>query len=290
MPTDTSDQPTSDPLADSPLDATSSPAAKPIISVRDVHKSFGPVEVLRGITFDVMPGETLCILGGSGGGKSTLLKVMIGVHPPTSGDVVVVGRHVAGANENEMNRIRREFGVLFQSGALLNSMTVGQNVALPLEAHTKNTTTENDIIVTIKLEQVGLRGARDRLPSEISGGMQKRVGLARAIALDPKIVFYDEPSAGLDPIATSNIDQLINDLKDGYGMTNVVVTHVMESVQRIADKIIMLDKGQVLLAGTLDDLMSSDDPKVRRFVRGEVDILEPGGAEYLEYLDDLMIS
>ncbi|MEZ6196973.1 MAG: ATP-binding cassette domain-containing protein [Planctomycetota bacterium] len=263
-----------------------------IIEVRDVHKVFEKdgkkVKVLNGISFDVERGETLCILGGSGGGKSTLLKVMIGAHPPTQGDVRIDGESIVGVDEKKMDAARRKFGVLFQSGALLNSMTVGENVALPIGFHTKQAADTIEIMVKIKLEQVGLLAAIDRLPSEISGGMQKRAGLARAIALEPKVVFYDEPSAGLDPIATTQIDELINKLKDTMGMTNVVVTHVMESVQRIADKVLMLDKGKVILYGTLDDLLSSPDPKIQRFVRGETEGLAAEGANE-SFVRDLLM-
>lgn len=264
-----------------------------IIQVQDVHKEFEAegkrvVKVLNGISFEVERGETLCILGGSGGGKSTLLKVMIGAHPPTHGDVIIDGDSIAHADSKTLDSIRRRFGVLFQSGALLNSMTVGQNVALPISFHTKLDADTIDIMVKIKLEQVGLLHAKDRLPAEISGGMQKRAGLARAIALEPKVVFYDEPSAGLDPIATTQIDELINQLKDTMGMTNVVVTHVMESVQRIADKVLMLDRGQVILYGTLDDLLNSDNPKIQRFVRGETEGLAAEGSNE-SFVRDLLM-
>lgn len=266
---------------------------QPLIVVEDVHKTFvkdgNAVEVLRGISFEVERGETVCILGGSGGGKSTLLKVMIGAHGATQGKVIIDGVNVVGLDEDRMNDVRRKFGVLFQSGALLNSMTVGENVALPIGFHTKTARDTIDIMVKVKLEQVGLSNAKDRLPSEISGGMQKRAGLARAIALDPKIVFYDEPSAGLDPIATAVIDELINDLKNKMGMTNVVVTHVMESVRRIADKIVMLDRGRVILYGTLDDLLKSTDPKIVGFVNGETDALAGADEAHQEFVRDLLM-
>lgn len=266
----------------------------PIISVRNVSMSFQKedgkmVDVLKDISFDVERGQTLCILGGSGGGKSTLLKVMIGAHTPTEGEVIFDGDNIVGASGKVLARVRRKFGVLFQSGALLNSMSVGQNVALPIEMHTKLDPETIRIMVKVKLEQVMLSHAFDRLPSEISGGMQKRAGLARAIALDPKIVFYDEPSAGLDPIATAEIDKLINNLRTTMGMTNVVVTHVMESVQRIADTIVMLDKGRVLLNGTLKDLMESTNPKISGFVRGELDAFAGEKEAFSAFVKDLMI-
>lgn len=246
----------------------------PIIEVEDVHLQFGPVKVLRGISFTVAPGETLCILGGSGGGKSTLLKCMFGALRPTSGRVKIHGRDITTMREREMDGMRRRFGVMFQSGALLNSLTVAENVALPIRFHTKLDADTVATMVKMKLHQVDLLHAADRRPSAISGGMQKRAAVARALALDPKVIFYDEPSAGLDPIATSRIDQLLNRLKESMGMTNVVVTHVMESVQRIADKVIMLDRGKVILDGGLDDLMASEIPLVRQFRTG--DLAGPG--------------
>lgn len=265
----------------------------PLIQVENVCKTFekngNKVEVLRGVDFVVDRGETLCILGGSGGGKSTLLKVMIGAHNATEGKVIIDGDNIVDMKENDLNRVRRKFGVLFQSGALLNSMTVGENVALPISFHTKQARETIDIMVKVKLEQVGLGHAYDRLPAEISGGMQKRAALARAIALDPKIVFYDEPSAGLDPIATAVIDELINDLKKKMGMTNIVVTHVMESVNRIADKVVMLDKGKVILYGTLQDLLDSEDPRVKTFVKGETDHLAGDTDRQQAFVDDLLM-
>jgi phospholipid/cholesterol/gamma-HCH transport system ATP-binding protein len=271
-----------------------SPESEPIIIVDDVSMSFrkddgSSIDVLQGVSFELRRGETVCILGGSGGGKSTLLKVMIGAHTPTQGDVQMGGQSILGLREREMNAVRRRFGVLFQSAALLNSMTVGENVALPIEAHTKLDPRTIDIMVRVKLEQVGLSDAYDRLPSEISGGMQKRAGLARAIALDPEIVFYDEPSAGLDPIATAVIDELINDMKKKMGMTNIVVTHVMESVRRIADRIIMLDRGRVLLNGTLDDLLGSDDPRIQSFVKGETEQLVGDSTAFDRFVSDLLM-
>ncbi|MAG58862.1 MAG: ABC transporter ATP-binding protein [Planctomycetes bacterium] len=214
-----------------------------MIRVRDVHMHFGDVKVLRGVSFDVQRGETLCILGGSGGGKSTLLNVMIGALRATDGEVVIDGQSTRGMKERQFDDVRRKFGVMFQGGALLNSMSIADNVALPIGYHTKLDADTIETMVKMKLYQVDLLHAADRRPSAISGGMQKRAAVARALALDPKILFYDEPSAGLDPIATTRIDELINKLKTTMRMTNVVVTHVMESVQRIADHIIMLDKG-----------------------------------------------
>ena len=261
----------------------------PIIIVESVSKNFGDTEVLKSISFEVKEHETLCILGGSGGGKSTLLKVMIGVLKPTSGTVIIDGEDTRGFNERQWDRVRRKLGVMFQSGALLNSMTVGENVALPLEHHTRLDRDTIATVVKIKLHQVDLLHAADLRPAEISGGMQKRAAVARALALDPKILCYDEPSAGLDPIATTRIDQLITRLKTTMGMTNVVVTHVMESVQRIADHVVMLDKGKVILDGDLDRLAASDDPRVRQFRTGELEGPAVGATAPQEYLKDLLM-
>jgi len=261
--------------------------APPVIHVEDVHLSFGPIEVLKGVTFDVRAGETVCILGGSGTGKSTLLKVMIGALQPTSGRILIDGEDTTAMSDRDFDKVRRKFGVMFQGGALLNSMTVGDNVALPIEYHTKLDHETIDTMVKMKLHQVDLLHAKDLRPSAISGGMQKRAAVARALALDPKMLFYDEPSAGLDPITTTRIDQLINRLKTTMRMSSVVVTHVMESVQRIADHIVMLDKGRVLLDGSLDDLMESEDPRIKQFRTG--DLAGPGAVSTEEFHKDLLM-
>ncbi|MEM6392860.1 MAG: ATP-binding cassette domain-containing protein [Planctomycetota bacterium] len=260
----------------------------PMIEVQDVHKSFGPVNVLQGISFNIQRGKTCCILGGSGGGKSTLLKVMIGSHPSTAGSVKLDGTDICCQKGRDLDLLRRKFGVMFQSGALLNSMTIQENIALPLQYHTRLDQETIDTTVKIKLMQVDLLHAADRRPSEISGGMQKRAAVARALALDPRILFYDEPSAGLDPIATSRLDGLINQLRDTMGMTSVVVTHVMESVRRIADHIVMLDKGKVILDGTLDDLEASDDPRIVQFRTGETAGPNTGTTSNEQFLQDLL--
>lgn len=261
----------------------------PIIQVDDVAVRFGKVEVLRGVSFSVRAGETLCILGGSGGGKSTLLKVMIGSIVPVRGRVEIQGENVCARRGAALDAVRRKFGVMFQSGALLNSMTVAENVALPLEYHSKLDAETIDTMVKIKLNQVDMLHAADRLPSQISGGMQKRAAIARALALDPRILFYDEPSAGLDPIATSRIDQLIQELESSMGMTNVVVTHVMESVRRIADHVVMLDRGEVILDGTLDDLERSTDPRVRQFRSGDIQGPSVGAVSPDDFMRDLLM-
>jgi phospholipid/cholesterol/gamma-HCH transport system ATP-binding protein len=238
------------------------------IQVQSVTKTYNGRNVLDAIKLDVYRGETLCILGGSGSGKSTLLRLMIGNIKPDGGDIICLGKGLANMNSGELTEYRKSIGVLFQSGALYNSMTVGENVALPLREHTDLADETIAIMVKIKLEQVGLREYADLMPDEISGGMKKRAGLARAIALDPKILFYDEPSAGLDPVTSHEIDNLISDLNHKLGVTSVVVTHEMDSAFRIADRMVLLDQGKFVVSGTPKEMEDSTDPLVRQFVHG----------------------
>ena len=220
---------------------------EPIICVKKLVKRFGDTTVLDGVDLDVYPGETMVIMGGSGSGKSTLLRNMIGSLVPEEGHVELFGESLSELDEDGLNRVRKRFGILFQSGALFNSMTVAENVALPLQEHTSLASNIIDIQVKIKLELVGLREHATKYPAEISGGMKKRAGLARALSLDPKILFYDEPSAGLDPVTSAEIDRLIVDLTKKMGVTSVVVTHEMDSAFTIADRMAMLDKGRMLM-------------------------------------------
>jgi phospholipid/cholesterol/gamma-HCH transport system ATP-binding protein len=273
----------------SPASPPEPPQETVALELENVCKRFGDVDVLRGVSFRVRRGETLCILGGSGGGKTTLLKILIGALRPTSGKVVIGGEDTALLGERELDRVRHKLGVMFQSGALFNSMSIAENLALPLQYHTRLDADTISTMVKIKLQQVDLLHAADRKPGEISGGMKKRAAVARALALDPRILFYDEPSAGLDPIATSRIDHLINQLKASMKMTNVVVTHVMESVRRIADRVVMLHRGEVLLDGSLDDLLSSEEPLVRQFVRGDLEGLAVGSTPMARYHKDLLM-
>jgi phospholipid/cholesterol/gamma-HCH transport system ATP-binding protein len=243
-------------------------SAKPAIQVIDVTKIYGTRKILDKIRLDVIEGETLVILGGSGSGKSTLLRLMIGNVMPDGGDIIGLGNSLCCMTEAELVAYRKCIGVLFQSGALFNSMTVAENVALPLREHTDLPDETIEIIVKIKLEQVGLREHADKMPSELSGGMKKRAGLARAMALDPKVLFYDEPSAGLDPVTSAEIDQLIIDLNKKLGITSVVVTHEMDSAFRIADRMVLLDRGKFVVSGTPLEMKHSQDPLVRQFVHG----------------------
>jgi phospholipid/cholesterol/gamma-HCH transport system ATP-binding protein len=244
------------------------PSPAVAIQVIDVTKIYGSRTILDAIRLDVFEGETLVVMGGSGSGKSTLLRLMIGNVAPDGGEVVGLGKSLTRMTEAELVQYRKSIGVLFQSGALFNSMTVAENVALPLREHTDLPEETIEIMVKIKLEQVGLREHADKMPSELSGGMKKRAGLARAMSLDPKVLFYDEPSAGLDPVTSAEIDQLIIDLNKKLGITSVVVTHEMDSAFRIADRMVLLDRGKFVVSGSPEEMRNSTDPLVRQFVHG----------------------
>src|SRR5438067_6182762 len=247
------------------------PADSPVIEVVDLIRKFGDRTVINDISFNVRRGETLVIMGGSGCGKSTLLRHIIGSMKPTSGSVKIFGQEITTMNEREIASVRRRFGMLFQSGALLASLTVGENVALPLLQHTDNSPDEIDAIVEQKLQMVGLSGFEGLKPAEISGGMKKRVGLARALALDPELLFSDEPTSGLDPIMTAVIDELTLKLTRGKGMTAVVVSHDLTSAFRIATRMIMLGHGGIVAQGTPDEIRASSNPEVQQFIKGEPD-------------------
>ncbi len=270
-------------------------SVEPIIQVRDLYKSFGSQQVLAGINLNIYPGEIMVLMGGSGCGKSTLLNHLIGELTPDQGSVRIFGREITDMGENNLNDLRKKFGILFQSAALFNAMTVGENVALPLREHTDLDPRTIEIIVKIKLEMVGLREHADKMPAQLSGGMKKRAGLARALALDPKILYYDEPSAGLDPVTSAQIDQLIVDLTRKLQVTSVVVTHEMDSAFCIADRMCMLDQGRALKIGSRAEFQAlRDAPEnqvtdlqnqlIRQFLRGEADgpltqRLDAGGYE-----------
>jgi phospholipid/cholesterol/gamma-HCH transport system ATP-binding protein len=243
----------------------------PVIEVSNLMRQFGDRTVLKDISFTVDRGETLVIMGGSGCGKSTLLRHIIGSMKPTSGSVKIFGQEITTMSEREIESVRKRFGMLFQSGALLASLTVGENVALPLEQHTNKAPEDIEEIVEQKLLMVGLSGFEKLKPAEISGGMKKRVGLARALALDPELLFSDEPTSGLDPIMTAVVDQLTQKLTHSEHMTAVVVTHDMTSAFRIATRMIMLGHGSIVAQGTPSEIRNSPNPEVQQFINGEPD-------------------
>ena len=278
-------------------------AREAVIEVRSLSRTFGEQTVLQGLNLDVFRGEILVVMGGSGCGKSTLLRHLVGELQPSSGSIAVFGVDLASANEWRMDEIRKKFGMLFQSGALFNSMTVAENVSLPLREHTSLDPAIINLQVKINLERVGLREHADKYPAELSGGMKKRAGLARALALDPQVLFYDEPSAGLDPVTSAEIDQLIIKLSRDLGVTSVVVTHEMDSAFTIADRMCMLDRGRALRIGTrgeFDDLRKLDGPAVaslsesdqiiRPFLRGDAEGPLSARRTAADFIEDVLGS
>ncbi|MGB2630474.1 MAG: ABC transporter ATP-binding protein [Candidatus Omnitrophota bacterium] len=261
-------------------------AKETIIEVRDLVKSFGGRTVLDGINLKIDKGEIFVIMGGSGCGKSTLLRHMIGSLKPDSGRVAILGEDITDLYGSELDDVRKKIGMSFQSSALFDSMTVAGNVSLPIREHTKLDPNVINIMVQMKLELVGLRGFEDLMPSELSGGMKKRVGLARSIAMDPQIVFYDEPTAGLDPIVAAVINKLILDLSKKLSITSVVVTHDMKSVMSIADRIAMLYEGKVLEIGTPSEIKNSKSGIVQQFIHGDFD----GPIRFFQQKDDYLES
>lgn len=242
-----------------------------VIEVRNLVAHYGEQLVLNDVSFDVPKGEIFVILGGSGCGKTTLLKHMTGLLTPTSGQVYYSGTDITTLDEDQLSQVQQHIGIAFQSGALFNSLTVGENVALPMREYTEM---EEDLIeatVLLKLSLVGLASAKDLLPEQLSGGMRKRAGLARAIALDPPIVYFDEPSAGLDPIMASGLDELILDLKRLLGITFIIVTHELESIKKIADHVLMLDGGKAVFRGTVQEAQGSSNNRVLQFFERRAD-------------------
>jgi len=238
----------------------------PIISARDLRVQYGDREVLHGLTFDVRRGETLVVIGGSGSGKSTILRTLVGLEKIASGQVLINGVDISRAGDREMDIIRKRLGLAFQGGALIGSLSVGENISLPLLEHTALERSTIEVMVRIKLEQVGLSGFEQYSPSQLSGGMRKRAAFARAMSLDPQIMFFDEPSSGLDPITAAGIDDLILSLKKAYGLTIVVVTHELASAFLIADRILLIDHGNIAAMGSAEEVKHSNQPRVRQFL------------------------
>jgi phospholipid/cholesterol/gamma-HCH transport system ATP-binding protein len=245
---------------------TEAPNTEAPIAVAGLCKSFGAQTVLDGITFQLVPGEVTCVLGRSGTGKSVLLKMLIGLEPPGAGSIRLEGCDISSASLQELNEARKKVGFLFQQAALYDSMTIGDNVAFPLRRHTRLSGSERNHRVRQLLGSVGMDGDLDKMPSEISGGMRKRVGLARALALEPKVVMFDEPTAGLDPITAAEIAKLIVELRDRRHITCIVVTHDLHTARTIADRLIVLDGGRILFDGTSAGFGESKDPLIVQFV------------------------
>ena len=259
-----------------------------IVRCRDVRKSYDGRPILKGVDLEVKKGETLVIMGGSGHGKSTMLRLMIGAEKPDSGTIELFGQEITSLSEQNLYPIKKRFGVLFQSGALYNSMTVGENIALPLREHTDLDEKIISIIIKLKLELVGLRDFEHLVPAQLSGGMKKRVGLARAIALDPEIIFYDEPGAGLDPVMLAVIDELIMGLGEKLGVASIVVTHEMQSAFRIADRMVLMHGGLVLAEGSPEQIRTTSDPVVQQFIQGKAEGPIPLRLSSRDFAEDLL--
>ena len=256
-------------------------APEAIVSVSNLRVDYGSREVLHGLTFEVRRGETLVVIGGSGSGKSTMLRTLVGLERPSSGEVRIRGIDIAKAGAREMDGIRKRIGLAFQGGALIGSLSIGGNISLPLLEHTTLAPSTIEVMVRIKLEQVGLSGFENYSPSQLSGGMKKRAALARATALDPEILFLDEPSAGLDPITAAGIDDLILSLKKAYALSMVVVTHELASAFLIADRIILLDRGNIVAMGPVEEVRNSQHPRVRQFLDRIADSAQDDDVDHL---------
>jgi phospholipid/cholesterol/gamma-HCH transport system ATP-binding protein len=256
----------------------------PMIRVVDLVSHYGERLILNHVNLEVEAGETMVILGGSGTGKSTLLRHLIRLETPTSGHIYIKNEDICAMSDQKFNLLRQKMGMAFQGAALFNSMTVEENVALPLRELTDLEDSTIRIVARIKLEQVGLGGFENYLPSQLSGGMRKRAGVARAMAMDPEIILFDEPSAGLDPITAAGIDKLILDLKLAFGMTIVVVTHEMASAFLIADRVAMMDRGEVIAVGMPDEIRANLLPRVQQFLNRTPDDVAKDAQAYLRDL------
>lgn len=252
-----------------------------MIAARDLRVRYGDREVLHGLTFEVRHGETAVVIGGSGSGKSTLLRTLVGLERPSSGSVCVKGVDITRASARDLDAVRKKIGLAFQGGALLGSLSVGENIALPLLEHTTLEPSTIEVMVRIKLEQVGLSGFENYSPAQLSGGMRKRAAIARALAMDPEVLFFDEPSAGLDPITAAGIDDLILNLKKAYAMSMVVVTHELASAFLIADRIILIDRGDIVAIGGVQEVRNSSHPRVRQFLDRVADSTQDDDVDHL---------
>ena len=262
----------------------SAPAGQPVIEVRDLVTHYGPRMILKGIHFEVREREIMVIMGGSGSGKSTLLRHLLGLNGPTSGSIKLLGQDITRITPDELFALRRNMGVSFQGGALFNSMTIGENVMLPLREHTDLDEMTMRIMARMKLEVVNLGGFDELYPAQLSGGMIKRAALARAIVMDPKLLFFDEPSAGLDPVVSAELDELILLLRDAMSMSIVVVTHELDSAFKIADRITVLDHGDVLMCGTVDEVRGCDNVRIQDLLNRRPRSVDMDADAYLQRL------
>ncbi len=259
-------------------------SAIPAIEVENLSVSYDGRSVLRNINLRVMPGEIMVIMGGSGSGKSTLLRHLLGLEVPASGTVRLLGEDVRQMKAAQWQSLRKKMGVAFQSGALFGSLNVGENVMLPLREHTKLDDATMQIMMRLKLDFVNLSGCDHLMPAQLSGGMIKRASLARALIMDPKLLFLDEPSSGLDPVVAAALDELILKLKDATGLSLVVVTHMLESAFKIADRITVLDRGEILVSGRIEEVRNSPNERVQALLNRRVEHLELNPEEYLRRL------
>lgn len=242
-----------------------------MIKLVDLHKSFGKQTVLDGLDLEIEAGKTTVIIGRSGGGKSVLLKHIIGLIRPDSGEVLIDGTDITRLGDRDLNEIRKKFGMLFQEAALFDSMTVGENVAFPLREHTRMKETEIRRTVADRLRAVGLTGVEEKMPSELSGGMRKRVGLARAISMEPEIVLFDEPTTGLDPVMTEAINRLIIETQKNFNLTAIVISHDIQSIFTVGHRIAMLYEGKIIAYGTPEELKASRNPVIVQFLAGSIE-------------------
>ncbi|MDH5437079.1 MAG: ATP-binding cassette domain-containing protein [Gammaproteobacteria bacterium] len=257
---------------------------KPIVSIQNLTTHYDDVKILDDINLHVNHNEILVIMGGSGSGKSTLLRHMLGLNKPSFGDIELFGLNLKKMAAQDLCNLRQKIGVSFQGGALFNSMTVGENIQLPLKEHTRLDDKTMQIMMRMKLEVVNLAGFENLMPDQLSGGMIKRVALARAIVMDPALLFFDEPSAGLDPVVSAELDELILRLKDAMKMSIVVVTHEVESAMKIADRIAVLNKGKLVQIGSKEEIKHSENPTVKKLINRIPDNIQTDSVEYLDRL------
>jgi phospholipid/cholesterol/gamma-HCH transport system ATP-binding protein len=258
----------------------------PVIEVENLLTYYGEQKVLDSISMNVAEGEIMVIMGGSGSGKSTLLRYLLGLHRPDSGSIRIFGKDISRMTGREWLALRKKIGVSFQGGALFNSMTVGENVRMPLREHTGLDENTMRIVSRMKLEVVNLAGFEHLMPAQLSGGMVKRAALARALVMDPRILFFDEPSAGLDPVVAADLDRLILRVREAMGVTIVVVTHELDSAFDIADRITVLDRGRILMIGTVDEVRNSDNPRIRNLLTRTAEDVVVDAEDYLQRLTE----